>query len=84
MSQKEQRRERMKQARRDFRQDKMERAARKKAWQELWPDLKKAMADEAAALKAMQEQSTEETRRSYLAAKICRMAREEQARKCWL
>lgn len=84
MSQKEQRRERMKQARRDFRQDKMERAARKQVWRELWPDLKRAMEAEAAALAAMNACSTPETRRSYLAAKICRMAREEQARKCWL
>ena len=83
MSRKEYVRQLMKQNRRDFRQDKMERAARRQVWQQHWPALKQAMANEVAALKAMKEHSTEDTRRAYLAAKIYRMALEEQARKCW-
>lgn len=84
MCQKERMRDIVKRDRRDFRQDKMERAARKDVWHELYPVLKAAKKAETEAKIAMEEKPTPQTRRKYLAAKIYRLALEEQGRRCWM
>lgn len=63
--------------------DCIERACKRQEWHALRPRLIEAFRLEKLAREAMRENSTDETRRKYLAAKMYRLSLDHQRYECW-